>query len=1056
MIHKHFKTKAKFNEELNKTPNSGISDSDICFIKDTAEIWTHGKFYKGTDTDTNDNTTYQLSTGTGGDANKIVLTPSSGTADKITVPYATNAGTVNSHTVNSDVPANASFDPHYSSEPVAGGSSATTNATSKTSDPYINIVENGSKVGGVQIKGGGGTDVSAKDGVITVNSTAHPTTTEVAPTAKKVGHDSLGHVVLGDNLTNSDVGLGNVTNYAQVKGLASGTTEDHVVVFGTDGYSVKDSGKTIGVSVPVDAKFTDSHHDGEVTADSGHALMKVKVDSSGIWTKEQISIPSAGSITSGDTGFVTGGDAYTALAGKADLVDGVIPESQLPSYVDDVIELLAISNTAPATCAKGDLYYNTSTKKIVRATAANTWGTGATTNTVPESGKIYINLTDSKTYRWGGSSSGLVVISETLALGETEATAYRGDRGKTAYDHSQSTHARVDATKVEASGTNGNIKIDGTETTVYTHPTGDGYSHVPATGTTNNGKVLMAGSAANSASWQSLPEASSSVAGITIVGASGGAAAYSHGNHVPTTETANNARFLRNDNTWQTVTPSGIGAAEASHGTHVTTDTVKTALGTGSAISNQTQTTKFLREDGSWATPSYTVDTNTTYKLTIGDTTNGDSASGVDLGTLGTAALKDVPGSGDASNTQVVLGSDSRLANNIRVTIEKTWSELKALRDNSTLVPGQWYRITDYVTTTTTTDTQSAGYAFDIIVRADRSNALNENAYAAKHSGDLHFSSDNMSAWELKYCINNDTDRFAWADSTNGKGVIYYMKDEFNNECPYDFKNIRFKVGAKTQPGTKDNVYYYTFSASTVTNDTTVTDHSRNGGYCHDNCIKRRISSGRQTLNFNIFRNTSNSSDCYNNTFGNSCSDNTFGNSCSDNTFRNYCSSNTFGNSCSDNTFGNSCSDNTFRNYCSSNTFGNSCSSNTFGKNCYNNTFGNYCSSNTFVNSCSDNTFRNSCSSNTFVNSCSSNTFGNSCSSNTFGKNYTYYVIVENGNKYITLTSTQTTSSSYKLQNIKIAQGVNNTTTTKTISHDTVNDAFQTEYKATNSQTILI
>lgn len=34
----------------------------------------------------------------------------------------------------------------------------------------------------------------------------------------------------------------------------------------------------------------------------------------------------------------------------------------------------------------------------------------------------------------------------------------------------------------------------------------------------------------------------------------------SHGNHVPTPETANNTRFLRNDNTWQAVTPGNIGA----------------------------------------------------------------------------------------------------------------------------------------------------------------------------------------------------------------------------------------------------------------------------------------------------------------------------------------------------------------------------------------------------------------------------------------------------------------------------------------------------------------
>ena len=44
-----------------------------------------------------------------------------------------------------------------------------------------------------------------------------------------------------------------------------------------------------------------------------------------------------------------------------------------------------------------------------------------------------------------------------------------------------------------------------------------------------------------------------------------GKAASSHGNHVPATETANNAKFLRNDNTWQTVTPANIGASATGH-----------------------------------------------------------------------------------------------------------------------------------------------------------------------------------------------------------------------------------------------------------------------------------------------------------------------------------------------------------------------------------------------------------------------------------------------------------------------------------------------------------
>lgn len=41
--------------------------------------------------------------------------------------------------------------------------------------------------------------------------------------------------------------------------------------------------------------------------------------------------------------------------------------------------------------------------------------------------------------------------------------------------------------------------------TIYEHPTADGYLHVPATSTTNNGKVLMAGATAGSVSWQTIP-----------------------------------------------------------------------------------------------------------------------------------------------------------------------------------------------------------------------------------------------------------------------------------------------------------------------------------------------------------------------------------------------------------------------------------------------------------------------------------------------------------------------------------------------------------------------
>ena len=57
-----------------------------------------------------------------------------------------------------------------------------------------------------------------------------------------------------------------------------------------------------------------------------------------------------------------------------------------------------------------------------------------------------------------------------------------------------------------------------------------------------------------------------------------------HGTHVPTTGTANNATYLRNDNQWHKIVPSDIGAAPVSHGDHVTySSTSPSAPGTASA-----------------------------------------------------------------------------------------------------------------------------------------------------------------------------------------------------------------------------------------------------------------------------------------------------------------------------------------------------------------------------------------------------------------------------------------------------------------------------------------
>ena len=166
-----------------------------------------------------------------------------------------------------------------------------------------------------------------------------------------------------------------------------------------------------------------------------------------------------------------------------------------------------------------------------------------------------------------------------------------------------------------------------------------------------------------------------------------------------------------------------------------------------------------------------------------------------------------------------------------------TYSELLALANGGQLTPGTWYRITDYQCTTSQDGTQSAGHAFDIIVRADDASRLNENAFAAHHEGDTYFQDCDLEAWVLKYCVTNDTNRFAWADAENGKGVVFYMKDEWNNECGYDFKNILFansgvspspEPGPEPDPGpkgaTRDGEVGYCYTFTWVTEDGVIQD----------------------------------------------------------------------------------------------------------------------------------------------------------------------------------------------------------------------------------------
>lgn len=85
------------------------------------------------------------------------------------------------------------------------------------------------------------------------------------------------------------------------------------------------------------------------------------------------------------------------IAGGVATLDesGIIPSSQLPGFVDDVLEYDSVES-----------FPNPG-----------------------ESGKLYVDTNENKSYRWSGTQY-VLIGSGDLALGETSATAYAGDKGK--------------------------------------------------------------------------------------------------------------------------------------------------------------------------------------------------------------------------------------------------------------------------------------------------------------------------------------------------------------------------------------------------------------------------------------------------------------------------------------------------------------------------------------------------------------------------------------------------------------------------------------------------
>lgn len=332
------------------------------------------------------------------------------------------------------------------------------------------------------------------------------------------------------------------------------------------------------------------------------------------------------------------------------------------------------------------------------------------------------------------------------------------------------------------------------------------------------------------------------------------------------------------------------------------------------------------------------------------------------------------------------------------LSVPITYNNLKTLVNNRLLVSGMLYCITDYVTTTVQENTQSANHQFDIIVRALTESTLDEEAKAAQREGDKYFANSNLGGWQLWYTLDNDTSRFAWADATNGKGVIYRMIDENLNDCPYDFKNIQMR---NPLDGADEN-YYYTF-------DGNGTDHSLDGNLCFNNVIGKYIATVQQINNI-IFTNAkglevdNNFFDvkCYNNVFTKAQRNNRFGRECYGNNFLGYNYTNTFDTKFRKNTVGAESQ---------SMQFGQGATSNVIGPNTYYCRFGNYFRNNTTCQYMYYSEFGH------YVQNC---ILGESAE---VTDKYMRFLTFENNVQYVNLYKTDKTTKTY-MENIRLCSGL--------------------------------
>lgn len=188
----------------------------------------------------------------------------------------------------------------------------------------------------------------------------------------------------------------------KLSGIANGAQANKLEGVQIDGVDQAITDKKVNISLAPFAKTTDV--DSKINAAKGE--LNTKIDGKVAKTTTINGKPLSSNVTLGatDVQAIPASQKGTANGVATLGTDGKVPAAQLPSYVDDIIEG----------------YLHTDGKFYKEA--------AHTTDIVGESGKVYVDLTTNKTYRWGGTT--FVPIGSDLVLGETASTAYAGNKGK--------------------------------------------------------------------------------------------------------------------------------------------------------------------------------------------------------------------------------------------------------------------------------------------------------------------------------------------------------------------------------------------------------------------------------------------------------------------------------------------------------------------------------------------------------------------------------------------------------------------------------------------------